>query len=100
MCFHRPLYIPTHAVLSLESLRVSSTLVTGSPLLVVKVLLDDLTLSISDKRQDKIILRNGLFESPLLFMSFFPLLGFVNVMEMGSIDFILRLCNKNDSAEV
>ena len=57
---NRPVHIPTHAVLTLDSISVSSNLVTGSPLLLVNVLLDQTCLFISDKQHQIINLRNGL----------------------------------------
>ena len=46
-------------VLALDSVSVSSTLATGTPLLVVTVVLDQTSLFISDKQKQLLQLKNG-----------------------------------------
>jgi hypothetical protein len=56
---YRPLNMEGHAVMTIDSLSLSSTLVTGTPLLVVKLLINEGDLFISNRRHDILQLQDG-----------------------------------------
>ena len=54
VCFNfssRPLYLPLHVLLSFDSMSLSTNLVTGAPVLVLKLVVDGTYLSLANQQQ-------------------------------------------------
>ena len=64
----RPLYLSSQTVLTFDSMSISSTLVTGSPLLVTHLHLDQLSLFLSDRQHKSIQLRKGKDENIIVYL--------------------------------
>jgi hypothetical protein len=48
--FYRPLYLPLHVLLSFDSVSLSTNLVTGAPVLVLKLVVDGTYLSLANQQ--------------------------------------------------
>ena len=78
---YSPLYLPLHVFLSFDSVSLSTNLVTGAPVLVLKLVVDGTYLSLASRQPDS--------STPL---------NHVCVMEMEWFELTLRLCDNSHFA--
>jgi len=74
---YRPLHLPLSVMLMIQSVSLSTNVVTGSPLLVVKLIVDGAYLFLSNSQEDTTSQQQN----------------WVCVMEMDWFEMTLRLCN-------
>ena len=86
LSFSRPLYLPLHVLLSLDSVSLSTNLVTGAPVLVLKLVVDGTYLSLANQQQRSS--GSGVPNSTAA-------MHHVCVLEMEWFELTLRLCDNS-----
>lgn len=104
---HSPLYLPISVLMGVSSIQLSTSIVAGSPLLVVRILVDHTHLALSDVYQKPASLREGMcvrlaetsscIELPVcgyhMYLVISPSLDYVCVLDLDWFELTLRLCN-------